>query len=858
MSGEFGLSSPEISMEQLQFAGALQAVLKDAPNRGLELTEEQEEAFQKIGSKILDGETAGYLECFTSFGKSLLISLATEAAVNAGQRVHIMAPTVTIANQLYGADGTTGLGCFTSLLDKPGLVRQNFGGKHGNKKAQVIISTYSGMLEEQKAIEEGKGKLGTFGKLLCDECHDSLGTQTVRGLYHYQPEATRLGFSATPDYADDRKSSEVFKKKWFEYGLRKAADNGKTAPMRALVMTTDSEIDLTDGGHNFTEKELAPLRGDAKRNGLALKLAQDFVAEGRHGFISCIAGDNNQHAVDIANILSTLKVEVVKKVGPQGIVEVTERNIVAKSVGAHITKDEQDKILREYKEGKIDVITFTKVLEQGWDTNVADFGINLQPSTSRRRILQLLGRLTRKKPDGRDSIFIDFLDKQKGINKKQYTGVHALEEDKAPLDMNRVLGDGYITEGQVAVRRKCRPLSESLRPELLARLLTVQGKTIHEVFAAAYAKAVDPVAERWKKVLESKGMPEELPYNLMFSPRFLEKYRQALEERDKATQQQNIDDPVTDYGRFSDDEINELLAYFSERVEFGDSLQREANPDLHYLNPYWQSDAQAPETDPYYADPYYEGAVAISDEDEPPSYEAELMFDKVITGMAATALDAVLETLGESESKVIRFRTGFGTGEGPKTNDEVGTILGMSRERIRQIELKTLSKLRHPSRSRPLASFEEDNPIYDMPETHTDTPSQGSILAGEILLMAPLHDKKDSRPHRDRLQTSAIKAARAWLADEARRDLGLMYEPDRLGALLTKQYAMVTAELHAIAYSRSQGATFPTQTRQAAYLNPVRRANASTFALSVYANTLLRFRDDFKDGIYAYRQKHGA
>ena len=69
-------------------------------------------------------------------------------------------------------------------------------------------------------------------------------------------------------------------------------------------------------------------------------------------------------------------------------------------------------------------------------------------------------------------------------------------------------------------------------------------------------------------------------------------------------------------------------------------------------------------------------------------------------------LDAILHTLSEREKKVIQLRFGLTDGH-PRTLEEVGKEFGVTRERIRQIESKTLSKLRHPSRSQKLRDYLE-------------------------------------------------------------------------------------------------------------------------------------------------------
>jgi len=66
----------------------------------------------------------------------------------------------------------------------------------------------------------------------------------------------------------------------------------------------------------------------------------------------------------------------------------------------------------------------------------------------------------------------------------------------------------------------------------------------------------------------------------------------------------------------------------------------------------------------------------------------------------------VLDTLSEREKKVIELRFRLMDGH-PRTLEEVGREFGVTRERIRQIESKTLSELRHPSRSQKLRDYLE-------------------------------------------------------------------------------------------------------------------------------------------------------
>ncbi len=81
--------------------------------------------------------------------------------------------------------------------------------------------------------------------------------------------------------------------------------------------------------------------------------------------------------------------------------------------------------------------------------------------------------------------------------------------------------------------------------------------------------------------------------------------------------------------------------------------------------------------------------------------------DAASDSMLREQLDQVLDGLADRERKVIKFRFGLEDGH-PRTLEEVGREFGVTRERIRQIESKTLAKLRHPSRSGKLKDYMED------------------------------------------------------------------------------------------------------------------------------------------------------
>jgi RNA polymerase primary sigma factor len=99
-------------------------------------------------------------------------------------------------------------------------------------------------------------------------------------------------------------------------------------------------------------------------------------------------------------------------------------------------------------------------------------------------------------------------------------------------------------------------------------------------------------------------------------------------------------------------------------------------------------------------------------------------------------LHSVLDTLSEREAGVVSMRFGLTDGQ-PKTLDEIGKVYGVTRERIRQIESKTMSKLRHPSRSQVLRDYLDLSPPVPVRVIQPGPPGEASPRAPAALRCPP-------------------------------------------------------------------------------------------------------------------------
>jgi superfamily II DNA or RNA helicase len=645
------LTGEHLSPPNIEFAASLQAVLRDCESRDFRLDIPQQEAIESIGHALLRGKSTGYIEMATSTGKTAIEALVTEAAVRAGKRVLLLAPKVAIANQIDGLhrEKPTGLARFTNLHAQTPIGR-HYGQSRAKHSDQVVISTYSGFLNEAKNLH---GRLGQFDVIIGDECHRSLGQHTSRAMKSSFSGAVKLGFSATPDFAVDRMSDEVFSEKLFEFSLIDAIEAGKTAPLRTLIYETEETLNLIDARSEFTERELAPFINNMQRNGTAHQLALDLVRDHRQGIIACIPGSNNVHARLMADMLS-------------------RSGVAAADIGAHLSPEEQSTRLKQFHNGDIDVLTFTRALEEGWDSDEASFCINMAPTASPVRTKQLIGRVMRKNHDDRESVYIDFVDQSKGVYKEQYTALHALELET--IDFDRVLGGHTSGSTWELPSPLKRPV---LSKALYERLLQSNGRLVNDVISAEKRNHIDPLVRHWEKVLEKERLPSEVTDNPVLTPALEKQLRKA---HDLFMKHNGVEPTV--------DELVELLPNvpaFQKRVlgEYGIRVAGDEAP----LALYNENETQDP-------------------------HEA-------VTGyLLRKQILKILDTLTEREAGVITRRFGLKDGE-EWDLDKIGRDYGVTRERIRQIESKTMSKLRHRSRSQDLQDYQED-PVDRRHETKHD------------------------------------------------------------------------------------------------------------------------------------------
>jgi superfamily II DNA or RNA helicase len=834
------------SKEVVELVGGLQAVLLDSKLRDFSLTVEQEAAIASIGESLLDGHRTGHVDMATSTGKTAIESLFAEGAVRSGKRVLLLAPKITIARQLSGTDGdrTTGLKKFTRLHDTIRVGHQ-FGGATAQPADDVVVSTYSSFLG---AAKENFKKLGTFDVIIADECHRGLGQQTAEALVSSFPDAIKIGFSATPDFAIDRRSEEVFGDKLFEFSLVDAIEAGRTAPLRTLVYETDQTLELYDARADFTERELAPLIENPERNGTALELIKSFVEDGRQGVVACIPGAVNAHARILRSLIET-------------------KGITAFDIGSHLSDEENSKRLQLFEEGEVKVLLSTRALEEGWDTDKASFAINMAPTSSPVRTKQFLGRVLRRKEDGRESIYVDFIDTRRGLDKTQYTALHAVDIDT--VEIGRVLGSYRHSETKWG--GNLRTLLPNISDDVMGRLMRSNGRKINDILLPAEVEKADPLAAYWESVLSEEGMPSELPFNEFLGKRFEAAYKKTARGLARRLGESAV---------HHDTIIAELLSgnavpkFIRERlVSHGQVLSYEQDVQAHADEQTLESLPEqlvAPLHSPYEA----LARAALKQQLGIPLVDKESVYE--LTGKNGVSFGKMLDTamhrsifrtdkvdynvdsfveqfdapaedirrliravsqgtahssiLSEREQGILTMHFGLTPDGTQHTLDQIADTFGVNRERIRQIESKALDKLRVHARH--YATYEEhrvmDEPLVEqnIRGPITFAAAYEKHIASSIAAFKTPHDKPSYEKQaykralaymddRNEIKSSIEQAKKDYPNDIGRRLEVLEHEFSHLNTLLA-----VPVEYYRLTYAAKEKAF--TDMRQTSLIERIR------------------------------------
>lgn len=239
--------------------------------------------------------------------------------------------------------------------------------------------------------------LGRFDLVIVDECHlinhraDGMYRQFLADQQAMNPHLKVIGFTATPfrtGHGDITKAEEpIFTDVAYEKPLLELIDEGYLSPL--VPKKTDAEIDLSSvhvRGGEYVQKEL---QAATDRDDLTQAAVKEIITQGadrRSWLIFCTGIDHSYHVRDALQ----------------------QHGITAETITSRTTSADRERIIADYKAGRVKALTNANVLTTGFDAPETDLIAFLRATHSPVLYLQMAGRGTRLAPNKANCLVLDF------------------------------------------------------------------------------------------------------------------------------------------------------------------------------------------------------------------------------------------------------------------------------------------------------------------------------------------------------------------------------------------------------------------------------------------------------------------
>ncbi len=336
----------------------------------MELRPYQQEAREAVKSDWASGFLRTLLVLPTGCGKTIVFSKIVEDMVRSGRRCLILAHRGELLDQ--AADKllqATGLRCSVEKAEETCL----------DSWYRVTVGSIQSLMREKRL---GQFPADYFDVIVVDEAHHALSDGYQRVLTYFE-EARVLGVTATPDRGDMRNLGQYFEHLAYEYTLPRAIKDGYLCPIKAV--TIPLTLDLSHVGVQAGDFKNADI--DTALDPYLHQIAQEMRTY-------C---ENRKTVVFLPLVRTSQK--FCRLLNAQGF------------RAAEVNGNSQDRgsILKDFDEGKYNVLCNSMLLTEGWDCPSVDCVVVLRPTKVRSLYSQMVGRGTRLFPGKEDLLLLDFL-----------------------------------------------------------------------------------------------------------------------------------------------------------------------------------------------------------------------------------------------------------------------------------------------------------------------------------------------------------------------------------------------------------------------------------------------------------------
>lgn len=336
----------------------------------MELRPYQNEAKSTVFEQWNQGNSKTLLVLPTGCGKTIVFAKITEKCVSLGERVLILAHRGELLSQ--AADKimkVTGLGCAVEKAEESCL----------NSWYRVVVGSVQSMMREKRLANFPHDY---FDTIIIDEAHHAISDSYQNVLNHFY-EAKVLGVTATPDRGDMKNLGQVFDTLAYEYTLPRAIKEGYLSPIKA--QTIPLELDL---------RGVSTQAGDFKASDIDTALDP---------YLLQIADEMLKYCADRKTVVFLPLVKTSQKFAEI----LNSKGFKAAEVNGNSA--DRAEVLKDFENGKYNVLCNSMLLTEGWDCPSVDCVIVLRPTKVRGLYCQMVGRGTRLCEGKSELLLLDFL-----------------------------------------------------------------------------------------------------------------------------------------------------------------------------------------------------------------------------------------------------------------------------------------------------------------------------------------------------------------------------------------------------------------------------------------------------------------
>ncbi len=393
-----------------------------APDLGLRYY--QQEA-REVVHEVHKTDRGALVELPTGTGKSRLAGALAWDEHLAGGRTLILTPTITLTRQMYKDMRALGLSCgmeqASNRVDRP--------------LPAVVVACIASM--RGKRLESFDPS--DFTLVIPDEAHRSVGDQFLAVFSHFA-KAKLVGLTATPDRADGVALGNVYDQVAYKMTMLRAIKEGWLVPLRFKTAVTD-----------FDATKLRTMAGDVDAGSVAAEIMRSgLLHEAANTLAELSEGERT-----VAFLPTVASSQAF-------VAELEARGVHAIHVDASTPEQHRDEAVAQFVDGSVKVLSNVGIFTEGWDCPAASVVALLNPTKSRSRVAQMVGRATRLCPGKESSLIIDFCPGR--LRKGRLASpADALAGEMLPDLVHAHLEDGDIAESIVKAKATAADIEEAER-----------------------------------------------------------------------------------------------------------------------------------------------------------------------------------------------------------------------------------------------------------------------------------------------------------------------------------------------------------------------------------------------------------